>query len=690
MKTFLPVIILVFCYAPLRSQEDSLRIVTVEGVEVRAVRIATPPLEQPFSVVTYQAGPLQDSRQQLSLQEYLTQVPGLFSLNANNYAQDLRIAIRGFGARSAFGIRGVKIVVDGIPETTPDGQGQIDNLNIGLIQRLEVLKGPSSALYGNAAGGVIQIQTRSDFDDNFLEAGLTLGSFNMQQYQLGGGWKNRDTRLILQATHTRSDGYREHSGLENTNINARLFHDFSKHSKLSFQFNYTDSPLGNDPGGINQETVADDRRQAREQNVLFRAGEAIAHLKAGASYDYEWESGKALHLYAFYSNRAFEGRIPLAADGWINLDRNYFGQGGHFKLEGNISKWENTLQAGYEWAVQNDERMRFANQEGVQGELVLDQVERFSTLGLYALDQLSSGRWLVSFGLRYDLNLLQAEDRFLSDGEQSGMRNLSAVNPSIGLNYELARHLHLYGSYRSSFETPSLSELSADPAGGGGFNEDLRSQRAFNYELGVKGLIGNKADFDLTLFHIDTQNDLVPYELESAPGRTFYRNAGETARDGIECWLRYRFGPALSVTGSYTYSDFRYVEYQLGEDDFAGNQLPAIPPNLANIQLAYETEEGFNFRIQHRYTAAFFATDANSEMAMEPAYHLLDLSLAYHLNWKESRLTPFFGINNLLDTRYSDNVRINAFGGRYYEPAAGINFYGGLRWKLMGRSTDRP
>lgn len=664
----------------LTAQTDTLQSITINEVEISAPRIAAPSLQQPYSVATYRAGTLQETRQQLSLQEYLFQVPGLFSLNANNYAQDLRISIRGFGARSAFGIRGVKIIVDGIPETTPDGQGQIDNLNIGIIDRLEVLKGPSSALYGNASGGVVQIHTLEDFDRNFLNAGLTFGSFNMQQYQLTGGWTHERTRAIIQGTHTRTDGYREHSNLENTNFNARLFHDFSDRSKVNLQFNYANSPVGNDPGGINAEAVTENRRQARDQNVVYDAGEAVAQLKLGAQYQYQADENNSLQLYGFYSTRDFEGRIPLGADGWIDLQRAYFGQGGYFKNQGPMAGGQNTFQVGYEWALQRDDRSRFANNEGEKGDLTLDQLEQFSTIGLYLLDHLTIKRWLFSWGLRYDLNRLAADDRLRADGDQSGDRNLSAVNPSLGINYKLGTNLHLYSSYRTSFETPSLSELSANPSGEAGFDPDLESQRAFNYELGLKGILGNKLDFDLTLFHVTTENDLVPFELETFPGRTFYRNAGSTRRNGLEVWTRYQWSRSFSLRASYTYSDFTYDEYILDNEDFGGKLLPAIPPHFLSVQLAYENKAGWNARLQHRYTAEFYANDANS--ATEPFYHVTDLSLSYRISLQRSTLVPFFGINNLLDTQYSDNVRINAFGGRYYEPAAGINFFGGLRLSL--------
>ena len=218
-----------------------------------------------------------------------------------------------------------------------------------------------------------------------------------------------------------------------------------------------------------------------------------------------------------------------------------------------------------------------------------------------------------------------------------------------------------------------MSELSANPTGQAGFNEDLKSQTANNYEVGIKGLLGDQIDFDLTYFHIDTKNDLVPFEVD---GQDFFRNAGSSTRDGIELWLRYQFNRQLSFRGSYTYSDFTYKDYIIGGDDFSGNQLPGITPHQIALQAAYQNDNGLNIRLQHRSIAEFFANDSNTATAIEPSYQVTDVSLSYRIKGNSYTVVPFFGINNLFDTQYSDNVRINAFGSRYYEPAAGINVYG--------------
>ena len=673
------IILLLGCYH-IKAQNDSLKVILLDSVEIKTLRIATSAQQQPFSIASYNATTLQETRQQLSLQEYLTHISGLFSLNANNYAQDLRISIRGFGARSAFGIKGVKIIVDGIPETTPDGQGQIDNLNLGIIENIEVLKGSSSALYGNASGGIIHISTKQNFNTDFLKAGLTLGSYNNQQYQISGGIAKNTSKVIFQGSHTRSDGYRDQSGLKNSNFNLRWFEKLSNTSKINFQVNYTNSPIGDDAGALTLEEVKAERRQARGRNIQFRTGEAIEQFKIGGTYQYFINEKENVQLYGFYNHRNFEGRLPFNFGGWINLNRNYYGQGGHYTLKSPFTKGNNELQLGYEYASQKDIRKRFINDDGIKGSNTLNQIERFTNVGFYVLDHFYIKKWLVTTGIRFDSNRLKVTDQKLDNGNQSGDRNLSSVNPSFGVNYQLIDQLNLYGNFRSSFETPSLSELSANPTGEDGFNTSLDPQRAFNYEIGFKGVVCNHLNFDLTLFYINTKNDLVPFELEAFPNRSFFRNAGATKRTGIELATTYTINPEFSVQGNYTYSNFKYTSYTLPQGDFLENELPGIPKNFTALSLLYKNKKGFNARLQYRFVDTFFANDANN--ASEPSYHITDFSMSYRFKKQQSIWSPFFGVNNIFNTNYSDNIRLNAFGNRYYEPAQKINFYAGIRYKL--------
>ncbi len=652
---------------------------TITEVTIEALRIESNFLRVPMHVSQIDVKSIRDLSQQLSLQEYISQVPGVFSLNATNYAQDLRISIRGFGARAAFGIRGIKLVVDGIPETTPDGQGQLDNLTLNTIDKIEIIKGPASSLYGNASGGVIHIQTTEDFQKPFVDGGITFGSFGMQQYQFSSGLKTKQTRLLFSGNHVKTNGYRDQSGMKSSSVGAKLIHDFANTSELKFAINYTNSPQADDPGGINAELAAANPRQARDRNVLFQTGEAISQLKLSTHYETPISDNMHFESYGFYSTRNFEGLLPFEFGGWVDLDRTYWGAGASLTQKIIKSNAVFTGKLGIDLASQADDRLRYRNLEGTRGDPTLDQLESFDNFAAYYLGHTSLSKWDFTVGLRWDNNTLSAEDRFLANGDDSGEIKLNGLTSSLGLNYALRENMSLFINVRESFETPSLSELSTNPSGTVGFNEDIKAQEAVNVELGVKSMFGKNKHLELTVFHISTENDLVPFELEEFPDRAFFRNAGSTSRTGIELFLQYPITNNLTFTGNYAFSDFTYSDYLVNDNQLDGNRLPAIPQDVGSLALLY-SKNNLDIKVHSEFIGQLFANDANSvELA---SYNLTKLSVSYAINKNGKTFKPFFGINNLFDTAYNDNIRINAFGSRFFEPGPGVNVYGGLRVRL--------
>ncbi len=664
-----------------KSQVDTLTEIDIEAVTISASRVPEKSLILPLPVTKLTFKSSQDARQQISLNEYLTEVPGLFSLNANNYAQDLRISIRGFGARSPFGIRGIKILVDGIPETTPDGQGQIDNLNLEIIKNIEVIRGPTSALYGNASGGVISINTTDYFGENYLQGGLTFGAFNLQKYQLSGGLVTERTRIIAHGSHTSSDGFREHSGFASSSLNIRTIHRFSSRTSLSFLANYTNSPRAEDAGGLDLIAIQSDRKAARDRNLEFDAGESIQHFKFGTSFKHHFDKDNQFQSYVFFAKRDFTGRLPFMPGGYVSLDRSYIGFGGNYQSEFDFKNGSNKIKLGYDAAHMGDVRQRFDNELGQKGELALDQLETFNNIGIYLIDHLSIGKWLFTGGLRYDYNQLIVNDYFTANGNNSSGRVYRKYNPSLSLSYSLSSQHFVYGGFSTSFETPVLSELSANPNGGDGFNRSLKPQEAQNYEVGFKtrNKMGNQ-QLEIALFHISTENDIVPFELDSIfPGRTFFRNAGSGIRNGIEIEFFKSINKNLRLRTSYTFSRFEYEDYETPNGNFAGNRLPGIPEHMGSVSLAFQKNR-FYGRVQTRFNGELFADDANS--TIDNAYLLTNLNLGYTFNKENWTFKPFLGVNNLFNVEYNDNVRLNAFGGRYFEPAPGRHLFVGVRVRI--------
>jgi iron complex outermembrane receptor protein len=685
MKEYFPFMIKKFFYFiiicsinNISAQKDSLGPIALEPVTLKVSRISESIEKLPFSISKIEFEQRQDIYQQLSFNEYLLGIPGLFALNANNYSQDLRVSIRGFGARSAFGIRGIKILVDGIPETTPDGQGQIDNLNLSIIKSLEIIRGPSSSLYGNASGGVISISTIEDFNENFIKAGFTFGTYNMQQYQFAVGLKGKRTNYIFHGNRITTEGYRVQSGFENYNFNFKMKHWFTPLSEINLLVNYTDSPLAKDSGGLNLEEVNNDRRQARQRNIDFNTEETIRQFKIGANFTHQVHR-IILNSYSFYSFRDFYGLLPFEDGGIVDLERNYAGNASSLTFRHNIANNTNKVQIGYDLAIQKDNRLRFNNLEGNKGDRSFDQKESFSSFGFFIVDHFSSGDFLLSGGIRYDRNHLKAKDKFLTDGDGSDDISLHSLNPSIGLNYSLNNQHHLFANFSTSFETPALSELSANPSGEGGFNIALEPQKARNIEIGYKIKSGSLLA-EIVLFHIKTDNDLVPYELEDFPDRTFFRNAGSTKRSGIEFFYSQALLRNINLKASYTYSDFSYDDYETSSGNFNDNKLPGIPKHLATISFDYLNKSGLNARLQSRFVGKLFTNDSNS--VSDDNYSVVNLNIGYKIKTDHAIISPFIGINNMFNTKYNDNIRINAFGGRFYEPAPGLNIFGGVRFQI--------
>jgi len=658
-----------FCY----SQTPVIPKQALDTVVITSSRIKTDALRLPASVSLIKGAPEDATRQQLSLQEFVQGAPGVFAQNANNFAQDLRISIRGFGARSSFGIRGIKLIVDGIPETTPDGQGQLDNINLGIIDRIEVTKGPSSSLYGNASGGVIDITTLSYASKrgNFSSFKGAAGGYGFQNYQATAVVGDSLASYIFHGNYTTSNGFRSQSGFEQINTNFKGAFRLRENVRLTAIVNYADSPQAQDAGGLTLEEVREDRIQARQRNVDFATEEAVQQFKVGASL--AWQKSKSTQIdgYAFYSNRRFDGKLPFEFGGVVDLGRDYVGQGASIQY----TSRNNRIKIGYDFGYQQDGRQRFRNLEAEIGERTLNQDEKFTNFGIYLLDHYQRGKWYVTGGLRFDYNKLAVSDNFLSNGDDSGDRTLNAINPSIGVSY-LLNNVTLFTNFATSFETPSLSELSANPSGEQGFNDDLEAQKASSFEVGIKGK-KRSFQYQLTFFHIKTRDELVPFELEAFPDRAFFRNAGKTTRNGLEVEGKYTFARMWTTQFSYAYSDFTYdtlnTENRNETEDFS---LPGIPKHKTFISLRYGLPKGLHVTLTANLVGSQFADDNNQvEVA---AYEVLNLRMGYNFDFRNAKVRPYLGFNNLLDQKYTDNVRINAFGGRYYEPAPGFNMFGGI------------
>jgi len=683
------------CRRVVRSQQHALLFVLFAGpfahgqetapahaldeIVVVATRMQSAVRDVPRSISVVEQERIQNATQQLALDEALSVVPGLYMQNRYNFSQDLRISLRGFGGRSGFGIRGIRVYVDGIPETLPDGQAQVDSIDLGSTKSIEVLRGPASSLYGNASGGVISVETELGEMRPFIEAGLAGGELGFERYNIKTGGSSQSIDYLFNVSRQEIDGYRDHSFSRGTLINGRLGFNLTGDDRLTIAVNHTDQPESEDAGGINLAELAADIRAARDLNVLFNAGEALSQQRVGLVYERDRPHGELL-LRNYYVWRDFSNELPFVDGGAVDLQRFFFGVGAQYTPRSMLPDGLE-LTVGVDLDRQDDDRLRFDNNQGVRGDMTFDQQERVDSTGLYVQGRYElSDDLSMSAGLRYDEVTFDIGDNFLTDGDDSGEIDFEEISPSVGLNFAFGEHI-LFGSFSRSFETPTTTEL-ANPDSGGGFNQSLDAQVADNYEVGIKGE-RNGAYYELAVFHIDLTDELVPFELPTMPGRTFYSNAGKSERNGVETALSWQHERGFGADLSYTYSDFTFEDFvDESGNDIAGATLPGLPKHFGYAGVSYAGANGLLARLESVYSGKLYADNANATEV--DSYVVTNFRASREFESGNWLVRPYIGVNNIFNERYFSNIRINAFGGRFFEPAPDRNFYAGVVVRFQG------
>jgi iron complex outermembrane receptor protein len=450
-------------------------------------------------------------------------------------------------------------------------------------------------------------------------------------------------------------------------LNLKYINQLDQSNKIVWQINYTDSPYAYDPGGLKLSEVEDNRRQARRNNIDYDTYEKVKHLKTGISWNYKKNDNSFFDSYFFYQQRDFYSKLPFNFGGIISIDRNYYGLGTKFTRNKNLENRNNTLVMGIDHLSQSDDRKRFKNNFGLKGDRTLSQMENFDTTGIYLISQTNfNSGLLLRYGIRYDINSIGIDS--------NNKVNLDKINPSLGISYSINSSDNIFFSFGTSFESPTLNELSNNPDGSG-FNKDLKSNNAVNYEVGWRKSLSNIA-FEAVAYVTNSDNEILPYEIELFPGKNFYRNVGSTLRQGIEISSSVSFQGGL-FNLNYTLSKNRFKDFILDGDDLSEKLIPGIPSQMLDLEVLFKLSKKRTLILTNRLIGERYADNLNETLVS--SYNIFNVKYSKEI-FKKSQFS--LGVNNLFNEEFYDNIRINAFGKRYYEPAPKRNFYFGINFSF--------
>jgi iron complex outermembrane receptor protein len=681
--------------APARTDErpsaaaDESRVDPVEEIVVRAQRVPQRVLRVPAAVSVVDEQDIQLARQQLTLGESLSAVPGVFTQNRQNFAQDLRIAIRGFGARARFGIRGIRLIVDGIPATLPDGQGQVDTLQLATTGRIEVLRGPATSLYGSAAGGVIRVETEPVPDVPVAQARAAVGRYGYRSYDAKGLGRSGPVGWLVGLSRQETGGYRRQSRMESNLLNSRVSWAIDDASELTAYLHFLYGPVAEDPGGLTAAQVAADRRQAQTCNAILDAGEQVDQVGGALKYRHAFGARNETTAVGWWGWRDFANRLAFGnaclgggAGGSAGfLDRFFAGGSLQHVYTGDLLSLPNRLLVGVEVEAQRDDRRARQLFPTSLGATTLDQAEDVTAIRLFVQDDWTLPADLeLGFSLGFDALRYQVTDHLPpspGDADDSGRLDFDAWSPAATLRWSPALAANPYLRVSTSFEPPTTTELRR-PDGTGGFDATLEPQRAVNFEAGIKGLLTGLLRYELAVYHVRIDDEILRIQIA---GDDRFRNAGRTTRTGVEAALSWRPLPPVTTTVAYTYSASEFLDHLSldAQSDFSGNQVPGVPEHTLYAALELDHDSGLFASVEGRYVGAFFADDANQ--VRTDSFGVVDLRAGWRLERGRLRVTPQIGVNNLLDADYIDNVRTDEqadASSRIFEPAPGIEVYGGL------------
>ncbi|UTO20165.1 TonB-dependent receptor [Acinetobacter sp. Z1] len=665
-------------------------------IKVEATRTDTSYMETPASIFRVDM-PQNDQSAQVNLTEVVKGIPSVQLRNRENYAQDLQLSMRGFGARSTFGVRGIRLYTDGIPATMPDGQGQTSNIDLSSLSHLEVLTGPFSSLYGNSSGGAILVTTREGRGKDSIEMSYAGGSHNKNRagLVLQGGAKNQNgPSYIISSSYFDTDGYRDHSRAEKVLNNAKLTWNLDDGSKINWVTNYV-KIHADDPQGLNRRQWQQNPRQVNDTNNTYNVRKDIEQTQTGVTWSKPINDQNELYAMAYFGNRQVTQyqSIPQSAQnnpnhagGVIDFERNYYGA--DFRWTGKELIPNTTFSAGVAVDNMDEDRKGYENfnlvngkpSYGVKGTLRRDEDNSLWNVDPYVQASWQFlPSWSLDTGLRYSNVHYKSKDHYLNNGNDSDKTDYNKLLPSAALSWQIIPELLAYASYAKGFETPTFTEMAyqADSTKSG-FNFDLKPSTSDNFELGLKSQ-NQFGDFTLSVFQSKTKNDIV--SAGTSNGRSTFRNADQTLRQGAELAWNKKLWKDLEINTSYGYLDatFDAAIPAVGTVNAVqkGNAIPGIAKNQAFLGLAWKPEQGLYAGVDAQYMDKVYVDDINSDTA--PSYTVASIYTGYAWKYADWGINGFARVDNLFDKNYAGSVIVNDSNSRFFEPADGRNWSAGIK-----------
>lgn len=619
----------------------------------------------------------------VNLSELLSGVPGIQVRERQNYAQDLQISVRGFGTRSTFGVRGVRILIDGIPATMPDGQGQASTASLTSAKSIEILRGPMAQLYGNSAGGVLQVFTKDPPTKPEGSVSLGFGSDNQRLYNASVGGGSDTLSGVLDVSQYSTDGYRDHSAARRTTINGKLVAKPSADTTITAIFNSFDQPLSQDPLGLTRAAFGQNPRQVFAGANTFDTRKTIEQQQVGVVLDQRIGTNDTLSARVYGGTRqvfqilSFAGG-PASSGGVVDLDRGYGGLGINWTHKTTVNGLPLNWTLGMEGDTLSEHRKGFDNNGGTPGTIRRNESDNARNLDFFGqVDWTFAPQWRLITGLRASRVMLSVDDHFVSNGDDSGSVQYKQTSPVAGLVWSASDNVNLYANIGKGFETPTLAEAAySTTSNGSGPNLNLKASSSVQAEVGANIKAGRHA-MDFAVFQTRSQDEIVP--IATSNGRSIFQNVDDVQRRGVEASWHTDWNTNLSSRVAYTWLDAQFKQAFASTNGpvASGNRLPGAPEHSLFTELQYRWPNAVSAAVEMTANSKAYVNDINSDAAS--GYAVVNLRTGYEFNAGAAKVVVFGRVDNLFDKEYAGSVIVNDSNGRFFEPAPGRRLFVGLR-----------